>query len=202
MSILTKIFQMREDRAATRALAAQFDAAETAISSSDVETVRKIAANTVFSQRQITALVLKAIDRDDTGVFDAVLHGKNVKGNPNEMVRFHSPLMPDCPHHYSESSMLYLAINSDKSNVAVALATNPKTDITKSGYSESSVYHSGGFLGGGGHTESNKETYPSPLERAREMNMTEVMVPLARRTAEVKQKEAAALQKEARALAP
>lgn len=193
--------KLAADRAAVQELKEKFEAIRAAIDSGDEKKVREMAAHTVFSYRQETALVLNAINTDNVGIFDAVLKGANLKNDPNYVVHFHSPLMLEGPHHYSESSLLYLAIGNGRTNVAVALATNPETDITKSGYSETSVYHSGGLMSSG-HMEHRSEKYRSPLELAHEMGMPEVIAPLALRTAELKQQEAAALLQEARAPAP
>ena len=193
---IREYFQRRAaERAVTRELNAKFEAIKAAMDSGDVKTVGEIAANNDFLYEQITALVLKAIDTDNVRIFNALLNGKNLQGNPNEMLYFHYPMF-EGPSVHSESSMLYLAIGSGKTNVAVALATNPKTDITKSGYCETATYHSGG------HTERDVDPYQSPLELARKMNMTEVVAPLAQRMAELKQREAAALLQEVRSLAP
>ncbi len=196
---ISKYFQKAaENRAAARAQEQKFDEVAAAINAGDVKTVADIAANTAFNYRQFNGMVMRAILSDNADIFNAVLQGRDLKGDPNYTMHFRSPLMPEGPHHWSESSLLYLAIANRKSNVAASLANNPKTDITKSGYSETSTYHSGGFASSG-HMEKKKTVYGSPLDLARKLGMTEVIIPLARRTAELMRSDAAALMREARA---
>jgi len=190
-----------ENRAAARVQAAKFDEVAAAIDAGDFKTVAEIAANTAFTYRQVNGMVMKAILSDNVDIFDAVLQGRDLKGNPNYTMHFHDSFMPEGPHHWSESSLLYLALQNRKSNVAASLANNPKIDITKSGYSETSTYHSGGF-GGSGRMEKKRTVYGSPLELARKLNMIEVIRPLALRTVELRQSEAAALLREAQVLGP
>jgi hypothetical protein len=188
-----------ENRAASHARAEKFDRVAEAIDAGDVKTVAEIAMNTAFTYRQFNGMVMRAILSDNVEIFNAVLQGRDLKGDPNYTMHFHDSFMPEGPHHWSESSLLYLALENRKANAAASLANNPKTDITKSGYSETSVYHSGGFASSG-HSESKKTVYSSPLELARKLNMTEVIAPLARRTAELMADQAAVLMREAHAL--
>jgi hypothetical protein len=192
---ITNYFQKAAaNRAAARIQQQKFDEVIAAIDASDVKTVAQMAANTIFNHRQVNGMVMGAMLSDNVDIFNAVLQGRDLEGDPNKTIYFRDGLIGEGPHHWSESSLLYLALQNGKPLVAASLASNPKTDITRSGYSETSVYKSGGFAGNG-HMESRRTVYGSPFELARKLGMNEVVAVLARRMAELKRREAVALDK-------
>ena len=187
--------RVAQERADSRALQVTFEETAEAIDAGDVAKVRETSASTQFNYRQAAALIVKAINTDNVAMFNAVLDGRSFEGDQNQMLHFRDPMIPEGPNFYSESSMLYEAISLKKTNIAAALASDPETDITQSGSSTVSRYRNG-------RSERDVTEYSCPLDAARSNGMTEVIIPLARRTAEALQKKASGLLLEAQGLSP
>lgn len=191
-SILAYFNGLREKHARDKVLESRFQAARQAIpeGGSALETL----LDAPFKPNQRRVLLATAINTDNTGIFQTVLDAL-VQGDPNYKLREYSDSL-DISLDLRVCSLLYQAIASEKPRVALWLAANPKTDIRSSGYSESSVYYGGGFTRSG-HIETRVCNFPSCLEEARALGLSDVAAVLAQREATLLRSQAAALQDEA-----
>ncbi len=123
------------------------------------------------------ALIQSAVASDNVDLLKKTLNGKNA----DVWFSQSSPLVPEGPHHYTREHILHRAINTGKKNIALFLAQQPETDVLAEGYSQTTVYVTGRFMGASGHVSTNVQAHLPPLEAARKKGMQEVVDVLAER---------------------
>lgn len=139
----------------------------------------------------------KAIDVDALECFEVLLKKSGISPGKNLVSGFDSGI--GGTRYIREISMLAYALQNDAHKISLYLAKHPETNIKSSGYSQSSIYRSGGFTGSG-YMEKKKDVYDPPLKLARKAGMNDVVAVLAERLAVLKREEAAKLECEARQL--
>ncbi|MCM2344560.1 MAG: hypothetical protein NDJ24_08370 [Alphaproteobacteria bacterium] len=170
-----------------------------AIDAKNMPVVEKIFDTVEFDGRQTREIVKAAIVRDDVALFDLALK-KVLHGNVNYALSEHSSGGPEGPSHTTICPILSYAIEQGSRNVALRLANDEQTNVSKQGVSTTHIYISGGMMGSG-HCERTDRYHAKPLDLARKAGMGDVLIVLLERTADLRRAEAYRLDHEAKTLA-
>lgn len=200
MFSLRKVFRdMMANMEAAKIRKQQFPVMIREIESGNLPEVERIFAAVEFLGPQRRAIVKAAIARDDVALFDLVLK-KALRGNCNYDISEHFSPGPEGPSHYTVRPILSYAIEQGSRNVALRLARDEQTNVSKQGQSTTHIYVSGGLMGHG-HSERTDIFHAKPLDMARKAGMNDVLAVLLERTADLRRAEAYRLDHEAKTLA-
>lgn len=200
MFSLRKAFRdMMVSMEAARERKQQFPVMLREIEAGNLPEVERIFAAVEFDGRQRRAIVKTAIARDDVALFDLVLN-KALRGNCNYDISEHFSFGPEGPSHYTVRPILSYAIEQGSRHVALRLARDEQTNVSKQGQSTTYVYVRGDLMGRG-YSERTDTFHAKPLDLARKAEMNDLLVVLLERTADLRRAEAYRLDHEAKTLA-
>lgn len=200
MFSLRKAFRdMMASMEAAKVRKQQFPVMMQEIEAGNLPEVEKIFAAVDFDRGQSNKIVKAAVKRDDVALFDLILK-KALHGNCNYLIAEHDSAGPEGPSHYSSRPILSYAIEQGSQQVALRLACDEQTNVSKTGSSTDYVYIRGGLMGGR-HCERTDTFHAKPLVLAHKAGMKDLEIVLLERTADLCRAEAYRLDHEAKTLA-
>lgn len=131
-------------------------------------------------RQEIQALVRQTVYQDDVALFNAVRNIFAVDSNSRSLwIPWESAKLKSYGWH-NDHTLLHFAIHERKPNIALFLANDPATDITY----------------GWDNNRPGSRNFTTPLQLARERDMPEIVLALAKREVALKRQELSALESE------